>query len=72
MSANLESILEAISRLPLNERRQLAEEMARRIELTAEEKARNEAIVEKWYGAFSGLDKETVSKIAEDEEFCGY
>jgi hypothetical protein len=72
MSASLESILEEISKLPLAERRQLAEEMMRRVALTEEEKAHNEAIVEKWYGAFKGLDRATVIKIAEDEEFCGY
>ena len=72
MSANLESILAAIKQLPMEEQRQLAEALARSMPLTAEEIARNEAIVKKWYGAFKGLDRETVIKIAEDDEFCGY
>lgn len=72
MSASLESILEAIKKLPIQEQRQIAETLAQKIELTEEEKSRNVAIVEKWYGAFQGLDRETIIKIAEDDELCGY
>lgn len=72
MSASLESILESINQLPRSEQRQLVETLTTKIELTEEEKARNQAMIEKWYGAFKGLDRETVIALAEDDEFCGY
>lgn len=72
MSGNLEAILEAISKLPLNERRQLAEELARKTEPTEEEKAKQHAIVDRLFGSMKGLDRETIKKLAEDDEFCGY
>lgn len=72
MSATMESILAAINKLPLNERRQLAEELAKKTELTEDEKVRNHALVDRLFGSMKGLDRETIIKLAEDEEFCGY
>jgi hypothetical protein len=72
MSATMESILEAINQLPFNERRQLAEELVKKTELTDEEKARQHALVDQLFGSIKGLDRETIIKLAEDEEFCGY
>ncbi len=72
MSASLESILEAINKLPFNERRQLAEELAKKTQLTEEEKAEKHALVDRLFGSMKGLDRETIIKIAEDDEFCGY
>jgi hypothetical protein len=72
MSASLESILEAINKLPPNERQQLSEELAKKISLTEEERAAKHALVDRLFGSMKGLDRETIIKIAEDDEFCGY
>lgn len=72
MSASLESILEAINQLPVNERRQLAEELSKKTALTEDEKAKGHALVDRLFGSMKGLDRETIIKLAEDEEFCGY
>ncbi len=72
MSASLESILEAINKLPPHERRQLSEELTKNTELMEEEKATQHALVDQLFGSIKGLDRETIIKLAEDEEFCGY
>ena len=72
MSASLESILEAINQLPRAEQRQLAEELAKKNDLTEEEKAKKHALVDRLFGSIKGVDRETIIQIAEDEEFCGY
>lgn len=72
MSASLESILEAIKKLPIQEQRQLAETLTQKIELTEEEKAQKHALADRLFGSIKGVDRETLIQIAEDEEFCGY
>jgi hypothetical protein len=72
MSASLESILEAINQLPLNERRQLARQLNERRRLTKTEVEKARALVRELAGSAQGLDKETIIHFAEDEEYCGY
>lgn len=72
MSANLDSILETIQQLSLSEQRQLAEELVKKTQMTEEEKAQKHVLVDRLFGSIKGLDRETIIKIAEDEEFCGY
>ena len=78
MSKILETILEAVRHLSLEEKQLLADKLSveitrtQRPPLSAEEKARNLAIANRLYGSMKGLDRETIIKLAEDDEFCGY
>ncbi len=75
MSQNMESVLDAARQLPPEEQRQLA---ARLLEEAAHAHATNadiEAnlrIVERTRGTIKDVDRETIMRIANDEEFCGY
>ena len=75
MSQNLATILDAAQNLPLDEQRQLAEQILKNIARTREanpEVQASLAIVEETYGSMKGLDRETLLRLANDEEFCGY
>jgi len=76
MSENLEAVLEAALRLPLEEQRQLAERSPSIATLSNEarldEEAEWQAIVEETRGTIKGLDLETIIWLAEDEELSGY
>jgi hypothetical protein len=76
MSENLEAVLEAALRLPLEEQRQLAEQLSAVTNLSDEARLAEEAewleIVEETRGTIKGLDRETIIWLAEDEELCGY
>ena len=75
MSQNLSSILDAAQTLPLEEQRQLAEQLLKNIARAQEadpEVQASLAIVEETYGSMKGLDRETLLRLANDEEFCGY
>ncbi|MBA3441937.1 MAG: hypothetical protein H0T92_18920 [Pyrinomonadaceae bacterium] len=75
MSQNLASILDAAQNLPLEEQRRLAEQLLKNIARTQEadpEVQASLAIVEETYGSMKGLDRETLLRLANDEEFCGY
>jgi hypothetical protein len=76
MSENLEAVLEAALRLPLEEQRQLAEQLPAVTNLSDEARLAEEAewlaIVEETRGTIKGLDRETIIWLAEDEELCGY
>lgn len=67
MSASLESILETIKQLPLNEQGQLARKLGKRRRMTEEEKAKARALVRELAGSAQGLDKDTIIHFAEDE-----
>lgn len=76
MSDNLATVLEAARKLPLDQQRWIAQELLKP-EATAN--ARSDAeqtaaleIVKRTHGVIKGLDRETLIRIAEDEEFCGY
>src|SRR5262245_8031532 len=76
MSENLEAVLEAALRLPLEEQRRLAEQLPAVTNLSDEARSAEEAewlaIVEETRGTIKGLDRETIIRLAEDEDLCGY
>lgn len=75
MGQNMESVLDAARRLPLAEQRRLAARLLEdvgRNEAADAELAANLAIVERTRGTIKGVDRETIIRIANDEEFCGY
>ncbi len=75
MSQSLESVFDAARELPPVEQRELAERLLTALEQADggdEELAANLAIVERTYGTIKGVDRETIIRIANDEEFCGY
>ncbi len=72
MSASLESILEAINKLPSHEQRQLARKLNERKRLTRAERETARALVKELAGSAQGFDKETIIHFAEDEEYGGY
>jgi hypothetical protein len=76
ISENLEAVLEAPLRLPLEEQRQLAGQLPTVTNLFDEARLAKEAewlvIVEEARGTIKGLDRETIIWLAEDNELCGY
>lgn len=75
MSQNLQSVLDAARQLPPSERRRLIEQLMEETDAAKNSsQAHAEAlrIVDELFGSMSGLDRETVKWIAEDEELCGY
>jgi hypothetical protein len=78
MSHQLQIILDAARQLPLAEQQRLAESLLENIHQSSAQtsitsgQAAALAIVEELYGAIKGLDRETLTWIAEDEELCGY
>lgn len=74
-NGSLEEVLDAARRLPLDQQRNLAEQLIKDIgRATASPKAVQDALdaVETTRGAMKGLDRATVIWLAEDEELCGY
>jgi len=76
MIQTLENLLNAARQLPPDARRRLAEQLLQETDqpagvITAEQAA-SLKIVDDLYGAITGLDRETLAWIAEDEELCGY
>lgn len=76
MSENVAAVLDAARRLPLNQQHLIAWELLKSRDVvddsTNAEQAAALEIVEKTRGVIKGLDRETLIRIAEDEEFCGY
>ena len=77
MSQNLETLLEAARQLPPEARRRLIEllQEADENEPLAPDHARKQralALVEETFGSIKGLDRATLTQLAEDEEFSGY
>ncbi len=75
MSQNLESVFDAARELPPVEQQELAERLLTALEqadATEEEIAANLLIVERTRGTIKGVDRETIMRFANDEEFCGY
>ncbi|MGH9846780.1 MAG: hypothetical protein ACREEM_49405 [Blastocatellia bacterium] len=76
MNQTVENLLDAARQLPLDARRRLAKQLLQEADhpasaITAEQAASLQ-IVEELYGTITGLDRETLTWIAEDEELCGY
>jgi hypothetical protein len=76
ISENMEAVLKAGLRLPLEERRQLAEQLSSVTNISDEARLAEEAewlaIVEETRGSIKGLDRETIIWLAEDGELSGY
>lgn len=75
MNANLNAVLEEARKLPIAERRELAELILEETSGEWSDDARKQialAIVEETFGAIKGIDRNTLIWLAEDEEFCGY
>jgi len=72
MSSTLENLLEAARAFPLSERRELVTELIKDVEASEAKIAANLAIVQETRGTITGLDRETIIALAEDEEYCGY
>lgn len=76
MSENLEAVLEAARKLPPEQQRLLAEKLleAEGSADASQKDAQTAALeaVEKTHGTIKGLDRETIIRLAEDEELCGY
>lgn len=75
---DLESVLNAARKLPVDEQHFLIEQMVKSVSISNE--VHNQArevfaaleAVEKTQGTMKNLDKETIKWLAEDEELCGY
>lgn len=75
MSANLETVFQAVRELPLEQQEELIEKIKANLKTkksSEEEVKKASSIVERTRGRMKGLDRETLIYIAEDEEFCGY
>lgn len=73
MSANLETVLQTVQKLPIAEQKELAERILKSVQDKQEQIKANLAIVERTRGSIGkGLDRETLIRLAEDDEFCGY
>ena len=71
----LEDILDAARRLPVDQQRDLAEQLIKDSRAAeASPNATQDALdaVEMTRGAMKGLDRDTLIWLAEDEELCGY
>jgi hypothetical protein len=70
---SFEFVLTEALKLPVQQQQQLIDRIAQEIQ-TAEDREKQEAleIVEKTYGRFKGIDRETMIWLAEDEELSGY
>lgn len=63
---SFEFVLNEARKLSLQEQRQLVERLQKEI------REESLAIVERTYGSFKNLDRETMIQIAEGEEYCMY
>lgn len=71
---NLESILDAARKLPVDQQRLLAERLMHQVSGKRTAQQINESLeaVVKTRGSMKGLDRDTIIWLAEDEELCGY
>jgi hypothetical protein len=75
MTPELHNVLEQVKKLPIEQKRELADLILRDIEQPQNESAEVRAalaVVEETFGSIKGVDRETLIRLAEDEEFCGY
>ncbi|MGH9823874.1 MAG: hypothetical protein ACREDR_11565 [Blastocatellia bacterium] len=76
MTDAFKAVLEQARKLPLSERQELATLIIGEIsEPTSDPDAETIAalsIVEQTFGSIKGIDRDTLIRLAEDEEFCGY
>ena len=76
MSLNLQVVLEEARKLPVDERRELADLILKDLGSNAREEDEEvqaaRAIVRETSGSMAGLDRATLIMLAEDEEYCGY
>ena len=76
MSPNLQVVLEEARKLPVDERRELADlilkDLSSNVRVEDKEMQAARAIVRETSGSMAGLDRATLIMLAEDEEYCGY
>ena len=75
MSTDLLNILKEVQKLPIKERRELADlllEDLEKVQNHDNEVQSARAIVAETSGFMAGLDRATLIRLAEDEEFSGY
>jgi hypothetical protein len=75
MTPELHNVLEQAKKLPIEQRRELADLILKDIREPQDESSEIQAalaIVEETSGSMAGLDRETLISLAEDEEYCGY
>ncbi len=76
MSPNLQVVLEEARKLPVDERRELADLILKDLGSNAREEDEEvqaaRAIVRETSGSMAGLDRATLIMLSEDEEYCGY
>jgi hypothetical protein len=75
MSTDLLNILKRAQKLPIEERRELADlllEDLDKVQSDDKEMQVARAIVAETSGSMAGLDRATLIRLAEDEEFSGY
>jgi len=72
---NFEAVLYAVRQLPLEQQRQLVEQLMKDLSRSQNTQTQEQAeidVVEETRGSLKGLDRETIIWLAEDEELCGY
>ncbi|MCI0489919.1 MAG: hypothetical protein L0229_25280 [Blastocatellia bacterium] len=72
---NLDALLDAARKLPVDEQRQLVEQLMKetgRVASTPDQVQEALEAVEQTHGSLKGLDRDTIIWLAEDEELCGY
>ena len=78
MSQSLQDALRAARNLPPEELRQLVDQLIGELRVSSvqeplearQQKART--AVEETFGSIKGVDQQTLTSLAEDEEYCGY
>ena len=75
MTPELHNVFEQAKKLPIEQRRELADLILKDLQEPQDESSEIRAalaIVEETSGSMAGLDRETLISLAEDEEYCGY
>jgi len=75
MAAKVESfqeILEAARRLPVEEQRQLAQQLLENFQPDRTDAPQPTSLAEQMWGTIKNVDRETLIQLAENEEYSGY
>lgn len=67
---DMKTLLDAARKLSPEEQQQLIDRLLEGLKTTSP--GQGESVVERTYGTIKNLDRETIIRLAEDEEFCGY
>jgi hypothetical protein len=75
MAAEVErfqNVLEAALQLPVEQQQKLAEQLLRRVESKPTAQSPPASLAEQMWGTIKNVDRETLIRFAEDEEYSGY